>query len=185
MHKYGMRISDNRWCTGAVLCYKDLTLRHFLSSTSVRRARVVKVLCVMFNMSKLIPNKEHSRTALILCFLLKKTAAESYRLLREAYCEHTPSKDTCKRWFRRFKTSDFDTREKRRQVTWKIDKHKHNSPSNWTLIKKPYPLGYEGWERFKRPIDGYHMSCTTGKWTSTKTYETFCSLGTKGVFCIA
>ena len=40
------------------------------------------------------------------CFHLKKTAAESYRLLREAYGEHTPSQDTCKRWFRRFKSGD-------------------------------------------------------------------------------
>ena len=42
-------------------------------------------------MSKFIP-KEHSRIVLIFCFHLKKTAAESYRLLREAYGEHAPSK---------------------------------------------------------------------------------------------
>ena len=45
----------------------------------------------MFNMSKFITNKEHSRTALILCSYLQKTAAESYRLLRDAYGEHVPS----------------------------------------------------------------------------------------------
>ena len=40
-------------------------------------------------MMKFVPNKEHSRTALIFCFHLKKTAAESYRLLTgEAYGEH-------------------------------------------------------------------------------------------------
>ena len=63
-------------------------------------------------MSKFIPNKENSRTASILCFYLKKTVAESYRLLREAYGEHAPSRDTCERWFRRLKSGDFDTRQR-------------------------------------------------------------------------
>ncbi len=65
-------------------------------------------------MSKFIPNKQHSRTALSLCFHLKKTAAESYRLLREAYGERAPSQDTCERWFRRFKSGDFDVADKER-----------------------------------------------------------------------
>ena len=81
------------------LCYKDWTMRHFVvSSTSVRRARVInwKSVCVVscralvFNMSKFIPNEALSRTALIFCFHLKKTAAESYR---EACGEHAPSSD--------------------------------------------------------------------------------------------
>ena len=37
----------------------------------------------MFNVSKLIPNNEHSRTVLISCFQLKKTAPDSYRLLEK------------------------------------------------------------------------------------------------------
>ncbi|EGI68421.1 Mariner Mos1 transposase [Acromyrmex echinatior] len=59
-----------------------------------------------------MPNKEHSRTALIFCFCLKKTA-ESYRLLREAYGKHASSQDTCERWFRRFKSDDFDVADKK------------------------------------------------------------------------
>jgi len=48
--------------------------------------------CVaVFNMTKFVSNKEHSRTALMFCFHLKKTAAESYRLFGEAYGEHAPS----------------------------------------------------------------------------------------------
>jgi len=46
-------------------------------------------------MTKFVPNKKHSRTALIFCFHLKKTTAESYRLLGEAYGEHAPSQKTC------------------------------------------------------------------------------------------
>ena len=62
-------------------------------------------------MSKFIPNKEHLRPALTFCFHLKKTTFESYQLLQEAYGEHVPSQDTYERWFRRFKSGDFDTRQ--------------------------------------------------------------------------
>ena len=43
---------------------------------------------------------------------MKKTAAESYRLLGEAY-EHAPSQKTCERWFQRFKIGDFDVADKK------------------------------------------------------------------------
>ena len=69
-------------------------------------------------MLKFIPNKKHLWTALIFCFHLKKTAAESYRLLREAHGEHAPSQDMCERWLRRFQSGDFDTRQTGRQGTW-------------------------------------------------------------------
>ena len=44
----------------------------------------------------------------IFCFHSKKTVAESYRLLRAAYGEHYPPQDTCERWFRRFKSGNFE-----------------------------------------------------------------------------
>ena len=57
---------------------------------------------------KFVPNKKHSRTALIFCIHLKKTAAESYRLrLGGAYGEYAPSQKTCE-WFQHFKIEDFD-----------------------------------------------------------------------------
>ena len=61
-------------------------------------------------MSKFIPNREQSRTALIFCFHLKKTAAESYRLFRETCGEHAPSQESDEQWLRRFQ-GDFDTRQ--------------------------------------------------------------------------
>ena len=61
------------------LCYEDLTqCRFVVSSTSVRRARVINwksecIVCVFaFYMSKFIPHKEHPRSALIFCFHFKK-----------------------------------------------------------------------------------------------------------------
>ena len=41
-------------------------------------------------MSKFIPNEDHSQAALTFYFHLKKTAAESNQLLREAYGERAP-----------------------------------------------------------------------------------------------
>ncbi|EFN89683.1 hypothetical protein EAI_04624, partial [Harpegnathos saltator] len=45
------------------------------------------------------------RTALIFCyhFLLKKTAAESHRMLVKAYGEHALGKSQCFEWFKIFK----------------------------------------------------------------------------------
>ena len=74
------------------------------------------------DVSKFIPNKESLRPALIFCFHLKKTAAESYRLLRDVYGEHASSRDTCERSFRRFKSGDLDTKLEGRQETWKTAK---------------------------------------------------------------
>ena len=52
--------------------------------------------------------------ALFFSFNLKKSAAESHRLLQDAYCEHDLSKATCRDWFRRFKSCDFDLNDKER-----------------------------------------------------------------------
>ena len=53
--------------------------------------------------------------ALIFCYHLKKSAAESHRMLVEDYGEHALGKSQCFKWFKKFKSGDFD--EKRR--TWK------------------------------------------------------------------
>lgn len=63
-------------------------------------------------MPSFVPNKEHVRTALLLCFNLKKTAAESHRMLVDAYGDSALSATQCKVWFRRFKDGDFDVTDK-------------------------------------------------------------------------
>ena len=85
----------NRWRTNAVCAIKiwqsTILLRHRQVS-DVHECYIEKVCAqccfAVFNMSKFIPIKEHSWTALIFGFHLKKTAAESYRLLRKAHGEH-------------------------------------------------------------------------------------------------
>jgi len=65
-------------------------------------------------MEAFVPKKQHLREALLFCFNLKKTAAESHRLLVEAYGEHALSEPSCREWFRRFKSGDFSVEDKER-----------------------------------------------------------------------
>ena len=64
--------------------------------------------------SNFVQEKDVLRGSLITFFHLKKTAAESYRLLVEAYGEHALTQKTCERWFKRFKSGDFDIKDKER-----------------------------------------------------------------------
>ena len=41
---------------------------------------------------------------------MKKTAAESHRILVKAYSEHALGKSQCFEWFKKFKSGDFDVR---------------------------------------------------------------------------
>ena len=65
-------------------------------------------------MSNFVPEKVVLRGNLITFFHLKKTAAESHRLLVEAYGEHAPTQKTCERWFACFRSGDFDVEDKER-----------------------------------------------------------------------
>lgn len=61
-----------------------------------------------------MPKKEHIREVLLHYFILKKTAAETHRLLVEAYGDHALSETQCKEWFRKFKSGNFDLRNEER-----------------------------------------------------------------------
>ena len=64
-------------------------------------------------MSTFVPTKRN----LLFCFHLKKSAAESQRMLSEAYVNYAPSVSTCEYWSRQFKKGDFNTKDKERPVT--------------------------------------------------------------------
>jgi len=53
--------------------------------------------------------------ALFLYFNLKKSAAESHRMLVEAYGNNTLSETTCRDWFRRINDDNFDLSDKKRE----------------------------------------------------------------------
>ena len=53
--------------------------------------------------------------ALLFYFNLKKSAAESHRMLVEAYGDNALSETTCRDWFRRFNDDNFDLSDKKRE----------------------------------------------------------------------
>ena len=59
-------------------------------------------------------DKVFFRHVLLHYFDLKKSVAEVHRLLEEAYGDRAPSHTTCKEWYRRFKSNDFDVNDKPR-----------------------------------------------------------------------
>ena len=58
-------------------------------------------------MSNFEPEKGFFRGVLLHYFNMKKTAAESHRVLVEVYGEHALAERTCQKWFIRFKSGDF------------------------------------------------------------------------------
>jgi len=66
-------------------------------------------------MSNFVPGNYDLRTALIFCYHLKKTAAESHRMLVKIYGEHALGKSQCFEWFKKFKSGDFDVRNEKRE----------------------------------------------------------------------
>lgn len=65
-------------------------------------------------MSNYEPKKQHLREVLLHYFFLKKSAAETHRILMEVYRDHAPADQTCRWWFARFKSGDFGTEDKER-----------------------------------------------------------------------
>ena len=65
------------------------------------------------------PNKHHLRELLIYFFNLKKSAAETHKLLVEAYGDAALNKRSCE-WFQKFKNGEFDVEDKERNGRPKV-----------------------------------------------------------------
>ena len=63
-------------------------------------------------MSVFEPNSRKLREFFIFWFYLKKTATEAHRMLSSTYGEAALSERTCRDWFQRFKSSDFDIEDR-------------------------------------------------------------------------
>ena len=93
---YGFQTTDGApeqfvlWRFGTVpfCCVIDKCQTH----TSDKLEKCVRSV-VVFDMSKFGTEQRAFADGINFCFHLKKTAAESYRLLREAHGEHVPSQD--------------------------------------------------------------------------------------------
>ena len=65
-------------------------------------------------MSNFVPEKVFLRGVLHQYFNMKKTAAESHRILVEVYGKHAVAERTCHKWISRFKSSDFGLEDEER-----------------------------------------------------------------------
>ncbi|KAG5319597.1 MOS1T transposase, partial [Pseudoatta argentina] len=65
-------------------------------------------------MSIFVPNKVYLRGILLHYFIQKKSAAEAHRILVQPYGDNALSDTTCRDWFRRFKSNDFELEDKER-----------------------------------------------------------------------
>ena len=65
-------------------------------------------------MSNFVPEKVFLRGVLLQYFNMKKTAAESHRILAEVYGEHALAERTCQKWFARCKSGDFGLEDEER-----------------------------------------------------------------------
>ena len=65
-------------------------------------------------MSNFVPEKVFLRGTLLHYFNMKKTAAESHRILVEVYGEHALAERTYQKWFARFKSGDFGLEDEER-----------------------------------------------------------------------
>ena len=65
-------------------------------------------------MSNFVPDKVFLRGVLLHYFNMKKSAAESHRILAEVYGEHALAKQTCQKWFSWFKSGNFKLEDKER-----------------------------------------------------------------------
>ena len=130
-----------------------------------------KCYVVVFNMTKFIPNKELSWTTLIITLRSLACPIAGYMWTMVSVFQ---------KWL--FRCCRQGTAKKQQHCWTKmICKHRNNSPNNWTLVNKLFPIGHKRWEILRRLIDGSYRSWTADKSKSSKTHATFCSLSTKGI----
>ena len=65
-------------------------------------------------MSNFVSEKVFLRGFLLHYFNMKKTAAESHRILVEIYGEHALAEQTCQKWFAQFKSGNFGLEDEER-----------------------------------------------------------------------
>ena len=65
-------------------------------------------------MLNFVPEKVFLPEVLLHYFNMKKTAAESQRILVEVYGKHALDERTCQKWFSRFKSGDFGLEDEER-----------------------------------------------------------------------
>ena len=63
-------------------------------------------------MSVFKTNSRHLLEVLIFCFHLKKTTTSAYRMLLSTYGEAPLGERTCREWFQRYKSGDYNVEDR-------------------------------------------------------------------------
>jgi len=136
-------------------------------------------------MSSFLLKKKHRREALLFCFNLKKSAAESHRMLVKAYGDNALSETMCRDWFRRF-NDNFDLSDKKRE----------NRQEGWGLSiagsfgRGRYLIAKNAWRAIECFSSSHFHAATCheegskdrkmgaawtiGRWSDAKTHAKFC-----------
>ena len=113
-------------------------------------------------MSNFVLNYHHLREVLLYYFISKKTAAD--RILVKVYGGHALSETTCRDWFLRFKSDDFDLSNKNRgkppkkfedvELQALLDEDSTQTlkiwQKHWELTRELFPDAYMPLERFRK-----------------------------------
>ena len=87
-------------------------------------------------MSSFVLTNYDLRTELVFCYHIKKTAAESHRMLVEAYGEHALGKTQSFEWFKKFRSGNLDVRnEDRGKPTKKFEDWDQKGVIDYELLK--------------------------------------------------
>ena len=151
-------------------------------------------------MLNFVLNSHHLREVLLRYFILKKTAAESDRILMKVYGEHALSDKTCRDWFRRFKSGDFDLGNKDRGKPTKksedaelqalLDEDSTQTlkqlTEHWKLTRELFPDAYMPLERSRKKENGCRTNQKKETLKGEKPLVKFCSIVAKeSYFCFA
>jgi len=126
------------------------------------------------------------REALLFCFNLKKSTAESHRMLVEAYGDNALSETTCRDWFRRFNDDNFDLSDKKRenrprkiedcQLQALLDDIQSQKmlAEQLGVSQAAISMRLHAMGKFKRSENGCRMNWKVGRWSDAKTHAQFC-----------
>ena len=123
-------------------------------------------------MSVFKPNFCHLRGILIICFHLKKTEAKAHWMLSSTYGEAALSGRTCREWFQRFKSGNFDVDDRhvvKKEQFLKIPNWRHyllktrakckkNWQNHWKWLNKPFRNASKPWKWFRSKEIGFRTS---------------------------
>ena len=107
-------------------------------SLNIALFAVIFIIHLLFWPPLYIPKKQHLWKVMLHYYIIKKTAAETHRLLVEIYVEHVSLITTCKDWFYRFRNSNYNTKNSTRSHVHSVVKNYLEGINLEVLHHSPY-----------------------------------------------